>query len=47
MAKRRDVVKGDQGYQLREAVAHYKCLSGDENGDIGLKKAYFWKPNVQ
>ena len=43
----RDIVEGGQGYQLREAAADYKRLFEGENGDIGLEKAYFWKPNVQ
>ena len=46
-AKRRDIADGGQGCQLREALADYKRLSGDENGDIGLKNAYFWKLNAQ
>ena len=44
-AKGRDVIKGDQGYQLREAAAGYKPLFMDENEDIGLENAYFWDLN--
>ena len=46
-AKRRDIVEGGQGCQLREAAADYKRLFEAENEDIGLKSAYFRKPNVQ
>jgi hypothetical protein len=41
-AKGRDVIEGDQGYQLREAPADYKPLFKDENEDIGLENIYFW-----
>jgi hypothetical protein len=41
-AKGWDVVEGGEGYQLREAAAHYKALFGDENEDIGLENAYSW-----
>jgi len=40
-------VEASQGCQLREAAADYKRLFDAENGDIGLKKAYFWKLNIQ
>jgi len=40
MAKKRDIVEGGRGCQLREAAAHYQRLSGDENGDRGLEKVY-------
>jgi hypothetical protein len=41
-AKGRDVVGGNEGYQLREGFAPYKALFGGENDDIGLENTYLW-----
>jgi hypothetical protein len=40
-AKGRDVIGGNEGYQLREGSAPYKVLWGPGNDDIGLENTYF------
>jgi REP element-mobilizing transposase RayT len=45
-AKGRDVIGGDEGYQLREESAPYKAFLGAENGDIGLENTYSWGVNL-
>ena len=40
--KGRDVIGGNEGYQLREGSAPYKVLFGAGNEDIGLENTYFW-----
>ena len=44
-AKGRDVIGGNEGYQLREGSAPYKAVFGAENGDIGLENTYSWRVN--
>jgi hypothetical protein len=44
-AKGRDVIGGNEGYQLREVSAPYKVLFGAGNEDIGLENTYFWSVN--
>jgi len=44
-AKGRDVIGGNEGYQLREGSAPYKALIGAGNDDIGLENTYFWGLN--
>jgi putative transposase len=46
-AKGRDVIGGNEGYQLREESAAYKALFGAKNEDVGLENAYFWKVNAE
>ena len=41
-AKRREVIEGGEGYQLREGPAHYGALLGAEKDDIGLENTYLW-----
>ncbi|MDY6912293.1 MAG: transposase [Chloroflexota bacterium] len=41
-AKGRSILKGDEGYHLREDAAPYKALFEAEKEDIGPKNAYFW-----
>jgi len=45
-AKGRDVIEGNEGYQLRDGAAHYKALFEAENDDIGLENTYFWDVNL-
>jgi putative transposase len=45
-AKGREVIKGTEGYQLREEAARYKALFEVENGDIALENAYPLDINV-
>jgi len=44
-AKGRDVIRGSEGYQLREGSVPYKGLFAVENDDIGLENTYFWGLN--
>jgi len=44
-AKGRDVIGGNEGYQLQEGSAFYKALFGAGNDDIGLENTYFWGVN--
>ena len=39
-AKGRDVIGGNEGYQLREGSAPYKLLFAAENEDIGFENTY-------
>jgi putative transposase len=41
-AKGREVIGGNEGYQLREGSGPYKVLFGVGNDDIGLENTYFW-----
>jgi hypothetical protein len=38
--KRRDVIGGNEGYQLREGSAPYEALFGVGNNDIGPENIY-------
>jgi len=44
-AKGRDVIGGNEGYQLREGSAPYKALFGAENDDRGVENTYSWDVN--
>jgi len=44
-AKGRDVIGGNEGYQLREGSGPYKALFGAGSDDIGLENTYFWGIN--
>jgi hypothetical protein len=44
-AKGREVIGGNERYQLREGFAPYKALFGVENDDIDLENTYFWGVN--
>jgi len=44
-AKGRDIIKGEEGYRLREEAAPYKALFDAEKGDIGPENTYFWDIN--
>ena len=46
-ARGRDVVKGDDGYHLREGAAPYIALFEAEKDDIGPENAYFWDENTE
>jgi REP element-mobilizing transposase RayT len=41
-AKGRDIIKGEEGYHLREEAAPYMALLDIEKGDIGPENTYFW-----
>ncbi len=41
------MVKGGEGYQLRESPVYYKALFEVENEDIDLENTYFWDVNVE
>jgi len=41
-AKGRNIVEGDEGYQLREGPAVYNSLLGAEKGIIEPQNSYFW-----
>ena len=45
-AKGRDIIEGDEGYQVREGPATYNALFGDEKRHIGPQNAYFWDVNA-
>ena len=45
-AKGREVIEGDEGYQVREGPAPYNVLFGAEKEDIGPKNTYFWDINL-
>jgi len=45
-AKGRDILEGDEGYQLREGAASYKGLFGVEKDDIGPENTYLWDVKV-
>jgi hypothetical protein len=44
-ANGRDVIGGNEGYQLREGSGPYKVLFGAGSNDIGLENTYFWGVN--
>ena len=44
-AKGRDIVEGNDGYQLRERSVPYGGLFGGENNDIGFENTYYWGAN--
>ena len=44
-AKGRDVIEGNEGYQLREGSVPYRALFGGGNNDIGLENTYYWGAN--
>jgi len=46
-AKGRDVVKGAEGYHLREEAAPYMALSRAEKDDVGPKNTYCWDINTE
>jgi len=46
-AKGRDILEGDEGYQLREGAASYKGLFGVEKDDIGPENTYIWDVKVE
>ena len=41
-AKGREVIKGQQAYELREAPASYSTDFGPENGPLRPQNSYFW-----
>lgn len=45
----RDIIKGEEGYHLREEAAPspYKALFHAEKGDIGSENTYFWDINTE
>jgi len=45
-AKGRDIVKGDEGYHLREEAAPYKALFEAEKDDMDTENTYFWDINT-
>ena len=46
-AKGRDVMKGDEGYHLREEATPYTALFRAEKDDIGPENIYFWDVNTE
>jgi len=46
-AKGRDIVKGDEGYHLREEAAPYMALFEAEKGDIAPENTYSWNINTE
>lgn len=46
-AKGRAIIESDEGYQLRESLAHYKALFEVENEDIGTENTYFLDVNTE
>jgi len=45
-AKGRDVVQGDEGYELREGAGSYKAVFEGKKDDIGPANTYFWDTNA-
>ncbi len=45
MVKGRNIIEGNEGYQVREGSVPYNALFGAEKGDIGPKNTYFWGIN--
>jgi hypothetical protein len=45
LAKGRDVIEVNDGYQLRERSVPYGALFGGGNDDIGLENTYDWAAN--
>jgi hypothetical protein len=41
-AKGRHILKGAEGYNLREEAAPYNTFFRAENNDIGPENTYFW-----
>jgi putative transposase len=46
-AKGREIIRGDEGYQVREGPVTYNALFGAEKDDIGHENTYFWKVNTE
>jgi hypothetical protein len=46
-AKGRDVVGGEEGYQLREGASHYKTVFKAEKEDIGTENTYSWNNKIR
>jgi hypothetical protein len=46
-AKGRDVVRGEEGYQLREGAGHYKAVFKAEKDDIGTENTYSWDNKIR
>ena len=46
-AKGRDIIKGDEGYHLREEAAYYMVLFEAEKGDIGPENTYLWDKHTE
>jgi len=46
-AKGRDILEGDEGYQLREGAASYQGLFGVEKLDIGHENTFPWDVKVE
>ena len=44
-AKGREVIEGNEGYQVREGPAPYNVLFGAEKEDIDPKNTYLWDIN--
>jgi hypothetical protein len=44
--KGREVIGGNEGYQLRDETSAYKALLGAEKYDMGLENTYFWGINI-
>jgi hypothetical protein len=45
--KGRDIIKGAEGYQIRDGPVTYNALFGAEKRDIGPPSAYFWDINAE
>jgi putative transposase len=45
LAKGRDVIEVNDGYQLREKFVPYGAPFGGENNNIGLENTYYWGAN--
>lgn len=46
-ARGRNIVKGDEGYHLREEAAPYMALFEAIKGDIGTENTYFWDITIE
>lgn len=46
-AKGREVIEGNEGFQVREGPGPYNDLFRPEKGDIGPKNTYFWDTNAE
>jgi hypothetical protein len=45
-AKGRKITRSGEGYQVREAPAHYNVFLEAENEDIGPENTYLWDLNT-